>query len=213
MRDHGRHRALPTHAAPPAKARPDPSTGPHQLNDGSTTLGVKEGDVADNAGEQVDGRRARGAKRRAEIIDATLAVVTRDGAAGVTHRTVAKQAGITTSLSTYYFATLDDLLVAALSTVADTYTARIREIMESPGDKLRGLAELIVESAGPGRDRALAERELSTLAARRPTRAPVALRWRADIAELAATLTDDAEAIAALVATSDGLCTALLLDN
>ncbi|MBF6081307.1 TetR family transcriptional regulator [Nocardia cyriacigeorgica] len=163
--------------------------------------------------EPIDGRKARGSRRRAEIIEATLAVVTRDGAAGVTHRTVAKQAGITTSLSTYYFATLDDLLVAALSTVADTYTARIREIMESPGDKLRGLAELIVESAGPGRDRALAERELSTLAARRPTLAPVALRWRADIAELAATLTDDAEAIAALVATSDGLCTALLLDN
>src|SRR5690606_42024681 len=115
MRDHGRHRALPTHAAPPAKARPDPSTGPHQLNDGPTTLGVEEGDVADNAGEQVDGRRARGAKRRAEIIDATRAGVTRDGAARVTHRTVAKQAGITTSLSPHYRATLDDPRLAALS--------------------------------------------------------------------------------------------------
>lgn len=163
--------------------------------------------------DPIDGRKARGSKRRAEIIDATLAVVTRDGAAGVTHRTVAKQAGITTSLSTYYFATLDELLVAALSSVADTYTARIRTILEGPGDKLRGLAELIAESAGPGRERALAERELSTLAARRPALAPVARRWRENVAEVAATLTDDPEAVAALVAASDGLCTAILIDN
>ncbi|MCX4386829.1 hypothetical protein OG777_07785 [Micromonospora peucetia] len=164
-------------------------------------------------GQPVDGRRARGDKRRAEIIEATLAVVTRDGAAGVTHRTVAKQAGITTSLSTYYFTALDDLLVAALSSVADTYTARIRQIIDEPGDKLHGLAELIVESGGPGRERALAERELSTLAARRPALAPVARQWRENVAELAATLTNDPEAIAALVAASDGLCTAILIDN
>lgn len=163
--------------------------------------------------EQVDGRRARGAKRRAEIIDATLTVVTRDGAAGVTHRTVAKQAGITTSLSTYYFATLDDLLVATLTSVTDAYTARIRAIIDTPGDKLTGLAELIAETAGPGRERALAERELATLAARRPALRPVARRWRENIAELAATLTSDPTAIAGLVAASDGLCTAILLDN
>ncbi|MFD3747408.1 TetR/AcrR family transcriptional regulator [Nocardia sp. NPDC058633] len=161
----------------------------------------------------IDGRKARGDKRRAEIIEATLAVVTRDGAAGVTHRTVATQAEITTSLTTYYFATLDDLLVAALSSVADGYTARIRRIIDDPGDKLRGLAELIADSAGAGRERALAERELSTLAARRPALAPLARRWRDNVADLAATLTDDPEAGAALVAASDGLCTAILIDN
>lgn len=163
--------------------------------------------------ERIDGRRARGRKRRVEIIDATLAVVTRDGAAGVTHRAVAEQAGITTSLITYYFATLDDLLVAALASVADRYTARIRDVIDAPGDKLTGLAELIAESAGSGRERALAERELATLAARRPALRPVARRWREDIAELAATLTDDSRSIDAVVAVSDGLCTAILLDS
>ncbi|MFC4560267.1 TetR/AcrR family transcriptional regulator [Nocardiopsis mangrovi] len=162
---------------------------------------------------KVDGRKARGRKRRAEIIEATLAVVQRDGAGGVTHRTVAEQAGITTSLSTYYFATIDDLLVAALSSVSDAYTARIRDIIDHQDDRLRGLAELIVESVGPGRERALAERELSTLAARRPALQPVARRWRENVAELAATVTGDPEAIAAIVAASDGLCTALLIDN
>ncbi|WP_278263471.1 TetR family transcriptional regulator [Nocardia sp. AG03] len=165
------------------------------------------------ADEHVDGRRVRGEKRRAEIIEATLAVVTRDGAAGVTHRTVAKQAGITTSLSTYYFATLDDLLVATLTTVADEYTARIRTIIDGDGDKLTGLAALIAETGGPGRERALAERELATMAARRPALRPVARRWRDNIAELGATLTDDPGAVATLVAAADGLCTAILLDN
>lgn len=169
--------------------------------------------MGDSEQNTVDGRRARGNKRRAEIIDATLAVVTRDGAAGVTHRTVAKQADITASLSTYYFATIDDLLVAALTSVADTYTDRIRAIIDGPDDPLRGLAELIVESGGPGRERALAERELSTLAARRPALAPIARRWRENVAELATALTDDPQAVAALVAASDGLCTAILIDN
>ncbi|MER7169616.1 TetR family transcriptional regulator [Micromonospora sp. NPDC000207] len=168
------------------------------------------GGTDDDSGH-TDGRRLRGERRRAEIIEATLAVVTRDGAAGVTHRTVARQAGITTSLTTYYFTTLDDLLVAALTSVADAYTARIREIVDAPGDALDALAALIAESGGPGRDRALAERELATLAARRPALRPVARRWRENIADLAATLTDDPESVAALVAVSDGLCTAVLL--
>ncbi|MEV7227316.1 TetR family transcriptional regulator [Polymorphospora sp. NPDC051019] len=164
-------------------------------------------------GSTTDGRRARGQKRRADIIDATLTVVQRDGAAGVTHRTVAREAGIPTSLTTYYFASLDDLLVAALTSVADAYTERIRHIIDHDGDKLRGLAELIAETAGPGRERALAERELSTLAARRPALRPAARRWRDNVAELARTRTSDPEAAEALVAVADGLCAAILLGD
>ncbi|TDE58176.1 TetR family transcriptional regulator [Nonomuraea mesophila] len=160
-----------------------------------------------------DARRARGQKRRAEIIEAALAVVQRDGAAGVTHRTVAREAGIPVSLSTYYFATIDDLLVAALTSIVETYTARIRDIIDHRDDKLRGLAELIAESAGAGRDRALAERELSTLAARRPALRPIARRWRESVADLAGHCTDSPDAVTALVATSDGLCAAILIDN
>jgi TetR/AcrR family transcriptional regulator, regulator of biofilm formation and stress response len=160
-----------------------------------------------------DGRRARGQRRRAEIIDATLSVVRRDGASGVTHRTVAKEAGITTSLTLYYFATLDELLVAALTSVTDSYTQRIRQLIDGDDEPLDGLAQLIAESAGTGRERALAERELSTLAARRPALRPVARRWRDNVAELARAHTDDPELVEGFVALTDGLCTALLLDN
>jgi TetR/AcrR family transcriptional regulator, regulator of biofilm formation and stress response len=160
-----------------------------------------------------DGRKLRGQRRRAEIIDATLRVVRRDGAAGITHRTVAREAGVPASLTAYYFQTLDDLLVAALTTVTDGYSQRIRDIIDNEGDGLQGLAELIAESAGPGRERALAERELSTLAARRPILRDLARRWRANVAELARGYTSDPDAIDAFVAASDGLCTAILLDD
>lgn len=160
-----------------------------------------------------DGRRARGERRRAELIDATLRVVARDGAAGVTHRTVAREAGVTTSLSVYYFATLDDLLVAALTTVVDDYERRLREIIDSGGDELGGLAELIAASGGSGRTRALAERELSTLAARRPVLRPVARRWRDTVAEIAGHHTDDPVAVQALVAAADGICASMLVEG
>jgi DNA-binding transcriptional regulator YbjK len=163
--------------------------------------------------ETADGRKQRGQRRRAQIIEATLTIVCRDGATGVTHRTVAKEAGITTSLTLYYFATLDDLLVAALSSVTDAYTHRIRQLIDTEDDPLAGLARLIAESAGPGRERALAERELSTLAARRPALRPVARRWRDNVAELARTQGADQDAVEAFVALTDGLCAAILLDD
>ncbi|MEV0027341.1 TetR family transcriptional regulator [Streptomyces atroolivaceus] len=163
--------------------------------------------------DAVDGRKLRGQRRRTQIIEATLAIVRRDGASGVTHRAVAKEAGITTSLTLYYFATLDDLLVAALTSVADTYTRRIRQLIKTADDPLDGLARLIAESAGPGRERALAERELSTLAARRPALRPAARGWRDNVAALARTQTDDPDAVEAFVALCDGLCAAILLDD
>ncbi|ONI69179.1 TetR family transcriptional regulator [Kribbella sp. ALI-6-A] len=162
---------------------------------------------------EVDGRKVRGVRRRAQIIEATLTVVRRDGAAGVTHRSVAKEAGITTSLTLYYFATLDDLLVAALTSVTDTYTSRIRQLIDTGDDPVQGLAHLIAESGGSGRERALAERELSTLAARRPALRPAARGWRDEVAELARTQTRDPDAVEAFVALCDGLCTAILLDD
>jgi DNA-binding transcriptional regulator YbjK len=160
-----------------------------------------------------DGRRARGERRRAEIIDATLRVVERDGAAGVTHRVVAREAGVPTSLTTYYFATLDDLLVAALTAVAHEYVRQLEAIIERGRDEIGGLAEIIAAAAGPGRTRALAERELSTLAARRPALRPIARLWRDTVAAIARRHTTDPLAVEAMVAAADGMCTAILLEG
>lgn len=174
---------------------------------------MEQGVTRRKAEPVTDGRRARGLRRRAEIIEATLRVVQRDGAGGVTHRTVAREADVPTSLTAYYFATLDDLLVAALSTVADEYTHRLHEIIEGDGDDLDGLAALVASAGGDGRKRALAERELSTLAARRPALRPVARRWRDVVARIGARHTSDPRAVDALVAATDGLCADILLTD
>ncbi len=172
----------------------------------------KPGDRREDSEALRDGRRVRGVRRRAELIGATLRVVERDGAAGVTHRTVAKEAGTPTSLATYYFATLDDLLVAALTDVSEHYERTLREILDRGHDELGGLAELVAAAAtDPGRGRALAERELSTLAARRPALRGLAHGWRQQVAEIGRLYTTDPIAIAALVAAVDGLCASVLL--
>ncbi|WP_228077652.1 TetR/AcrR family transcriptional regulator [Streptomyces profundus] len=158
----------------------------------------------------VDGRRARGERRRAEIIEATLRVVRRDGAAGVTHRSVAREAGVPTSLTTYHFASIDDLLVAALTTVADDYTRELRAIIDGPGDPLDGLAAFIAAGATE-RTRCFAERELSTLAARRPALRPAARDWRELVAEIGRSQSEDPVAVEAMVAAADGLCASILL--
>ncbi|WP_137824806.1 TetR family transcriptional regulator [Brevibacterium sp. 2SA] len=169
--------------------------------------------MREDADPSIDGRRRRGDRSRQEIIDATLALIERDGAAGVTHRRVAREARVASSLPHYYFATLDDLLVAALTTVADAFSAMIRAVADGGGDPLRGLAEVLVDCATRTRTLGIAERELSTLASRRPALVPTARRWRDDVADIGRLLTDDPDRIEAFVAVADGVCTAILLGS
>ncbi|WP_117198561.1 TetR/AcrR family transcriptional regulator [Nocardiopsis sp. TNDT3] len=162
-------------------------------------------------GARIDGRRARGERKREAIIVAALRVIERDGVSGATHRTVAGEAGVPASSVAYYFATLDDLLVAALTVASDSYIAQLRRVMDADGDDLATLAQLIAEAAGPDRRRALAERELTLLAARRPALRPMALRWRQTLTEIARRHTDDPVAVEAFPSVSDGLCARVLL--
>lgn len=57
---------------------------------------------------------AKGEARRAALLDGMLRVLERDGAGGVTHRSVAAEAGVPLAAATYYFATLDDLFIEGL---------------------------------------------------------------------------------------------------
>ncbi|GAA4863280.1 TetR/AcrR family transcriptional regulator [Saccharopolyspora cebuensis] len=162
---------------------------------------------------QADGRRERGRQRREAIIAATLAVVERDGVAGVTHRTVAREADVAASSAVYYFATLDDLLVAALSAAAQEYADQLAALRDGGRDPIDGIAELIAAAGGPGRQRALAERELTLMASRRPALRPLAGHWREQVAEAARTRTDDPVTVDAVVAAADGICARVLLDE
>lgn len=59
-------------------------------------------------------RRAQGEQTRNNILEAVLRLIHRDGYRAVTHRAVAKEAGVNYSLINYYFANLDELLEQAL---------------------------------------------------------------------------------------------------
>lgn len=175
--------------------------------------------------ERVDGRRARGERRREEIIAATLRVVERDGVAGVTHRAVAREADVPASSAVYYFKTMDDLLVAALTAASDAYIDQLNGLQgprrntgsgaagDSDADPVAGLARVIAGSGGEGRGRSLAERELNLLAARRPALRPVARRWRDAVSEVARRQGADDLTVRQFAATADGLCARILLGD
>lgn len=123
-----------------------------------------------------DGRRRKGMQRRRLLLDATMRVVERDGTASVSQRKVAAEAGVPASAVTYYYATVDDLLVDTLVRVNDGYIARISAL--PVGDRaIAALARLIVPSDTADRAHLMAECELFLMAARRPSMRGELLRW------------------------------------
>ncbi|GAB3912778.1 TetR family transcriptional regulator [Kibdelosporangium lantanae] len=166
-------------------------------------------------GQQVDGRRARGERRRREIVEATLRVIERDGVAGVTHRTVAREAGVPTTSTTYHFASLDELLIETLKWCADGFAVAVRDLVERArilgSQGAREVAEMLVEALGPQRGRTMAEYELYLFAARRPALRPAARLWLDVLTSLVQH--EDEVAFRAFLAGIDGLLMQGLIDD
>lgn len=149
----------------------------------------------------VDGRRARGEKKRRAIVEATLRVIEREGIAGVTHRSVAREAGVPTTAPTYYFATLDDLLIATLLWVAEELCDDM--LVVARGGSAREIARSLARAVNENRARTLAEYELYLLAGRRPELKAAARRWLDLAVEMARPA--DPVAFRAFLAAVDGL--------
>ncbi|MFC6091469.1 TetR/AcrR family transcriptional regulator [Saccharothrix lopnurensis] len=155
--------------------------------------------MPDPTTSRADGRRRRGEQRRRVILEAVLRVVERDGAAGVSHRSVAREAGVPPTSATYYYATLDDLLIATLTWSADETAAGFRALDPAPA----AVAGFLADAVGPHRGRTLAGYELYLLAARRPGLRPAARRWFEGLADPAGAR--DPVVLRALLAGLDGL--------
>jgi len=162
---------------------------------------------ADDPDVMADGRLARGHRRRIEIIAKTLEVVERDGVAGVSHRAVARELGVSPSALTHHFATLDDLLTAALVSAllwTEEHFAGLRSVDD--------LVDLLETQMGQ-RKRLAAVYELYLLAARRPVLREAARGWERSLMALARRLGAGPDGELALVAAVDGLgLRALLFD-
>ena len=91
------------------------------------------------------GRRRRPDVRREEILDATLAVVVRDGLAAVRVGDVAAVLGVSTGLVFYHFGTKDALVAEAFAHAVERDLAGLAGAVEGerdPAERLRRVLEL-----------------------------------------------------------------------
>jgi DNA-binding transcriptional regulator YbjK len=182
-----------------------------------SAVGEERADGAAPGGDEppvVDGRRARGAARRGQIVEATLRLIETGGVAAVRHRAVATAAGVPLAATTYYFATLDDLLIAALTEAAGRSAATIRGWAGAlvPGaDLATALCELVARLAGPERRATIAEYELCMAAMRRPALLPMAEQWIELLVDMVRPHVPDDLSARVLVAAFDGLLIEALL--
>ena len=89
------------------------------------------------------------ADRKLEIMEATCRVIAREGTDGLRMGTVAAEAGVSSALIHYYFATRDDLLMQAFDhadTKADQAAEAALAGLEDPLDRLHRL--LLIYSGG-----------------------------------------------------------------
>ncbi|PVY96029.1 TetR/AcrR family transcriptional regulator [Actinomycetospora cinnamomea] len=151
-----------------------------------------------------DGRRRKGEERRRLLREATLRVVGRGGVAAVTQRAVAAEAGMTPSLVSYHYPTVDALLSATLAAVNDDCVAALERCARED-DPVRALAEFVAGYAS-GRTEALAaEYELFLQAGRHPALRAEWVRWTAALDALLAPLVTGRAARAAAAAGVDGV--------
>nr|WTB30380.1 TetR family transcriptional regulator [Streptomyces sp. NBC_00830] len=152
-------------------------------------------------------------ERRRRIIDAAIRVVGAKGIAGLSHRSVAAEADVPLGSTTYHFASLDELLIAALRRSNENFARAMREseaLLAPDADLAEELARLLGEWFSGGRGRLELEYELYLAALRRPALRPIAAEWTDGTAELLAGRTDPATA-RALIALMDGICLQVLL--
>lgn len=167
-------------------------------------------------------------ERRQRIIDAAIRIAELKGIDTLSHRTVAAEADVPLGSTTYHFASLDDLLVAALEQVTrEPHSAMtdwedvLAEVGRAPaGESQQGglpladaLTRLLEEYAHGGRGRIRLEYELYLAALRRPALQPVAAVWCDEMAEMIGRYTADLATARVLVALIDGLLLQLLLTD
>jgi TetR/AcrR family transcriptional regulator, regulator of biofilm formation and stress response len=122
---------------------------------------------------------------RAAIIEATVRVIGNDGVDGVTHRAVAREAGVSLSSTTYHFASRDAIVSEALRRVADLEIERIAHdaeaLVEGHADVAsiaRALTAWLTEQVtGDDLVRVRAGYHLQLEAARRPELRAIHVEW------------------------------------
>ena len=81
--------------------------------------------------------------RRAQLIEATIDVIYRDGLSRLTLAKVAQQAGLSTSIVNFYFKTKEQLLLETLNAVSQEYEVAVDQAFARSPDPTRTLRALV----------------------------------------------------------------------
>lgn len=169
---------------------------------------------------------AKGERRRQELVTAAAALLRSGGFEAVRHRAVAEHAGLPLASTTYYFASLDDLVTAAVERTSRDELAgghdRLDALADSPDTP--ALVELCLdlllgpESREGGLPAVLLRYERLVGAGRRPYLAPLMRGLRVELDALLAAILGrsgrplDAVAMRDLVALVDGAVISALIE-
>jgi TetR/AcrR family transcriptional regulator, regulator of biofilm formation and stress response len=159
------------------------------------------------------------------ILEAALRILRDDGLAALTHRAVAREAGVSLALTSYHFATKENLISEALDLAVAETTDSLRAIAgelaladATPKMVADRLSDLMMGRLGDQRLAVVSVVELSLAAARRPQLRPANAAWndayQAIVVELLAGCgirqTDQAARL--VVATLEGLAFLQLIE-
>lgn len=137
----------------------------------------------------------KGERRRAELVAAAAALLRAGGFDAVRHRAVADRAGLPLASTTYYFASLDDLVTAAVRHTGREELAEGHAQLAALGDRPAAAGELVEivldqllgpESRDGGLDAVLLRYERLIGAGRRPYLAPLMRELRVEFDALLA---------------------------
>ena len=149
----------------------------------------------------------KGEARRAALMDAVLRVLELHGPGGVTHRAVAAEAGVPLAAATYYFATIDDLLVSALTRATDEQVDLLAAL-DTPD--IAAFARHLHTYTHTHRASAIAQYELLFLAMRRDSLRPAADVWYQALEKAVRATGLDGQAAAVAALAIDGLLVRML---
>lgn len=141
-------------------------------------------------------RAPRGEARRVHILEAALRIVATEGPEALTHRRVAREAGVPLAATTYWFASKQSLLAEAYTLAAARDVERIEEVvatlkhdgLPSADDLAALLAELAARELHDQRSGLIAGYALCLEAARRPALREISRGWTDAYVALAAAL-------------------------
>lgn len=148
---------------------------------------------APRAEEAAPQRSGRGEERRGQILEATIRLIATRGLGTVTHRAVAREAGVPLAATTYYFESKSELVTEALRTLAESEVAQLREriaeleerIASEPLAAISILAEVLMPRDRNAEQAWLAQFEIYLEAARNESLRPVVASWREAFVTLA----------------------------